>query len=74
VEGVFPIKGTIFLEFQLFLGIPAVFAGSIVAPFALAALQGYQFNHLLLACHKSTSYVKLNRVLFPEKRRAKLPR
>jgi hypothetical protein len=36
-----PVKGTVFLEFQLFLGIPTVFAGGIIAPFALTALQGY---------------------------------
>jgi hypothetical protein len=46
-----PVKGTIFLKFQLFLQIPAVFAGCIVTPFTFAALQGYQFNHSLLACH-----------------------
>jgi hypothetical protein len=46
-----PVKGTVFLEFQLFLGIPAVFAGGIIAPFALTALQGYQLNRCFLACH-----------------------
>jgi hypothetical protein len=50
-----PVKGTIFLEFQLFLGIPAVFAGGIIASFALTALQGYQLNHRLLTCHTLTS-------------------
>jgi hypothetical protein len=39
VERMLPVKGTIFLEFQFFLGIPAVFAGGIIAPFALTALQ-----------------------------------
>ena len=52
VERMLPIKGTIFLKFQFFLDIPAVFTGSIVAPLALAALQSYQFNHCLFACHK----------------------
>jgi hypothetical protein len=51
VEGVLPVKGAIFLEFQLFLDISAVFTGGIIAPFALAALQGYQFNRCFLACH-----------------------
>jgi len=41
VERMLPFKGAIFIEFQLFLGIPAIFTGSIIAPFALAALQGY---------------------------------
>jgi len=41
VERMLPFKGTIFLELQLFLKIPAVFAGRIITPFALAALQGY---------------------------------
>jgi uncharacterized membrane protein YjgN (DUF898 family) len=51
-----PFKGTIFLKFQLFLDIPAVFTGSIIAPLAFTALQRYQLNHLLLACHTLTSY------------------
>jgi hypothetical protein len=51
VERMLPVKGTIFVEFQLFLGVPAVFAGSIITPLALAALQGHQFNYLLFACH-----------------------
>jgi hypothetical protein len=53
VEGMLPVKGTIFLEFQLFLSIPAVFAGSIITPFTFAALQGYQFHRCLFACHNS---------------------
>jgi hypothetical protein len=51
-----PVKRTIFLEFQLFLDIPAIFAGSIVASLALTALQGYQLNHLFLACHNKPLY------------------
>ena len=51
VERMLPIPGTIFLELQLFLEIPAVFTGCIITPFTLAALHGYQFNHLLFACH-----------------------
>jgi len=50
-----PVKGTIFVKLQFILGIPAVFTGSIIAPLTLTALQGYQFNHLLFACHNSTS-------------------
>jgi hypothetical protein len=51
VERVLPVKGTVFPEFQLFLSIPAVLAGSIITPFTLAALQSYQLNHLLFTCH-----------------------
>ena len=46
-----PLKGTILLEFQLFLEIPAVLTGSIIAPFTLGTLHSYQFNHLFFACH-----------------------
>jgi hypothetical protein len=35
------IMRAIFLELQFFLDIAPVFAGGIVAPFAVAALQGY---------------------------------
>jgi hypothetical protein len=52
----FPVKGAVFLEFQLFLGIPPVFFGGIITPFALSALQGYQFHRGLFACHVSTSH------------------
>ena len=46
-----PVKGTVLLEFKLFLGIPPVFAGGIVSPFTLGTLEGYQFCYLFLACH-----------------------
>jgi hypothetical protein len=52
-----PVKGAIFAEFQLFLSIPPVFLGGIIAPFALSTLQGYQFHRSLFACHVSTSHV-----------------
>jgi hypothetical protein len=55
VERVLPVKGTILLEFQLFLDIPAILAGSVVPPFAFAALQGYKLNCCLLCCHKNLS-------------------
>jgi hypothetical protein len=51
VHRVFPVKGTIFVEFQLFLGVPAVLFGSIIAPLTFAALQGHQFNGCLFARH-----------------------
>ena len=51
VNCVLPVKRTILLEFQLLLGVPPVFAGSIVSPLAFTALQGYQLHHLFLACH-----------------------
>jgi len=57
VEGVFPLKWTIFLEFQFFLGISAVFAGSVVTPLAFAALQSYQFHRCLFSRHNSISPV-----------------
>jgi hypothetical protein len=57
VERMLPFKGTIFLEFQLFLGIPAVFTGCVIPPFAFTALQSYQFNHLFFACHTLTSLI-----------------
>ena len=56
MDRVLPVEGTILIEFQLFLDIPAVFTGSIIAPFTLAALQGYQFHSRFLAfCHTKTS-------------------
>jgi hypothetical protein len=33
-----PVKGAILLQFELFLGVPAVFGGGIVPPFTLGAL------------------------------------
>ena len=71
----FPLKGTKFLKFQLLLRIPAVLAGRVIPPFALSALEGYQFHYLLLACHVLTS----QREIFPKNpafwgsRRAKAP-
>jgi hypothetical protein len=50
-----PVKGTKFFKFQFFLGISPVFAGSIVAPLTLTALQRYQFYRSLLTRHNLTS-------------------
>jgi hypothetical protein len=54
----FPVERTIFFKLQFFLGVAPVFLGSIVAPLALAALQGYQFYRGLLACHIILSMLK----------------
>jgi hypothetical protein len=51
MERMFPVKGAIFVEFQLFLGIAPVFAGSIIPPLALTTLQSHQFHRSLLARH-----------------------
>jgi len=48
---VFAIKRTVFFKFQFFLAVSPVFAGGIVSPFTFAALEGYQFHRLFLACH-----------------------
>jgi hypothetical protein len=47
----FPIKGTIFTQFQLFLSIPPVFLCGVIPPFALAALKRYQLYGLLFTRH-----------------------
>ena len=60
VDRVLPLVGTIFLKFQYFLEIPAVFACGIITPLTFAALQGYQFNHCsFFACHTLTSNYNL---------------
>jgi hypothetical protein len=51
VDSMLPVKRTVFFKFQLFLGIPPVFAGGIVPPLALAALKRYQFYNLFLTRH-----------------------
>ena len=61
-----PVKGTKLVKFQLFLNISPVFLGGIVTPLALAALQGYQLYHLLLACHNSTSSIITTNMEFYE--------
>ena len=53
---VLTVKGTILFEFQLFLGVPPVFAGGIISPLTLAALERNQLHHLFLACHTSNSF------------------
>ena len=47
----FSFKRTVFLKFQLFLGISPVFACSVVSSLAFAALKGYQFHNLFLTRH-----------------------
>ena len=56
----FPVKRTVFFEFQFLLGGPPVFAGGIVPPFALAALKRYQFHNLFLTLSHVISYLALN--------------
>ena len=51
VKRMLPVKGTVLLEFQLFLGVPPVLAGGIIAPLALAALERHQFYRLFFARH-----------------------
>jgi hypothetical protein len=56
MDRMFTLMGAIFLEFQLFLKITSIFAGGIIAPFALTALQGYQFHRRLFARHTKPSF------------------
>ena len=51
MQGMFPVKRTIFAKFQLFLGIAAVFLGGIISPLTFAALQCNQFNCGLFTGH-----------------------
>jgi hypothetical protein len=46
-----PVKGTIFVQFQLFLTIPPVFLGGIISPFTLAALERHQLHSLFFTRH-----------------------
>ena len=64
VEGMLPVKGTKFVKFQLFLDITPVFLGGIITPFALAALQGYQFHRGFFTRHILTSQGEISE--FPE--------
>jgi hypothetical protein len=48
MNGMFPVKRTIFLELQLFLYVSPVLFGGVVAPLALATLKRDQFNRTLL--------------------------
>ena len=57
------VKRTIFLEFQLFLGIPPVFACGVVFPLAFAALERYQFHNLFLARHFLSPKTKMRQTL-----------
>jgi hypothetical protein len=50
----FPVKGTVLPQFQLFLGVSPVLMGGIVAAFTFAALKRHQFHHRFLACHNSS--------------------
>ena len=51
VQGMFPVKGTIFVKFKFFLGITPVFLGSIVPPFTFTALQCYKLNSRFFSSH-----------------------
>jgi hypothetical protein len=51
MERMFPVKGTIFAEFKLFLGVAPILAGGIITPLTLATLQGHQFHRGFLARH-----------------------
>jgi hypothetical protein len=51
VQGVFPVEGTILVEFKFFLGISPVLFGGIVFPLTFTALQGYQFHRGLFTRH-----------------------
>jgi hypothetical protein len=64
VERMLAIMRTIFVEFQLLLNIAPVFAGCVIAPFALAALKGYQFHRCLFARHIKPLYI-LGKWKFP---------
>jgi len=46
-----PVMGAIFLKLKFFLNIAPVFAGRIIAPFAVRALQSNQLNYILFARH-----------------------
>lgn len=51
MQGVFPVKRAVFIEFQLFLHIPPVFFGSVIFPLTFAALEGDEFHRRLLTRH-----------------------
>jgi hypothetical protein len=52
VNRVLPVKGTVFLEFQLLLSVAPVLFCGIVTPLAFGALQSHQFyRRLLLTRH-----------------------
>jgi hypothetical protein len=51
MQGMFPVKGTIFVKFQLFLDIPAVLFGGIVSPLAFRTLQSHQLYSGLFTGH-----------------------
>jgi hypothetical protein len=51
VQRVLSVERAVFVQFQLFLGIPPVFLGGVVSSFALGTLHGDDFNRRLLACH-----------------------
>jgi cellulose synthase/poly-beta-1,6-N-acetylglucosamine synthase-like glycosyltransferase len=52
----FPVKGAIFVKFQLFLGIAPVYLGGIVFPFTFIAMQRNKFYSCLFTlCHINLS-------------------
>jgi hypothetical protein len=51
MNSMLPVIRTILFEFQFFLEVAPVFAGGIIAPFALGTLQGNQFHRSFLTRH-----------------------
>jgi hypothetical protein len=51
MQGMFPVKGAIFVKLKFFLGIPPVFFGRVIFPFTLAALESHQLHRRFLGCH-----------------------
>jgi hypothetical protein len=52
VQGVFPVKLAIFVEFELILNISSVLCGGVVSSFAFGALECYQLDSFTLSlCH-----------------------
>jgi hypothetical protein len=54
VKGMLPIKGTVLIQFQLFLGVPPILGGGVIPPLTFAALKRHQFHDLFLARHTPT--------------------
>jgi hypothetical protein len=51
MQSMLPVKGTILVEFQLFLGISPVFFGRVVPPLTFTALKRNELNRCLFARH-----------------------
>jgi hypothetical protein len=59
VQRVFPVKGTVLVEFKFFLGVPPVLFGGVVFPLTFTALQGHQFHRGLFTRHMLPLPVKI---------------